>query len=82
MTGESNTVKSATTTHLISTAQRLFDVAARCQRGAAMTEYGLLLALVALTAIGVLGLFGTSLAGVFSDAESTISGAGNIPDPG
>lgn len=47
--------------------QRLSD-----DRGAALAEYGLLLALVALAAIGILLAFGTSLVGVFTEAEEEL----------
>ena len=40
-------------------------IADREERGAAMAEYGLLLALVALAAIVVLAAFGDSITGVF-----------------
>ncbi len=42
-------------------------------RGAAMAEYGLLLALVALAAIGILVTFGESLERVFSEADEKLN---------
>jgi len=48
-------------------------VTAREDRGAAMAEYGLLLALVALAAIGILALFGGAIVDVFTDAETTLT---------
>ena len=48
-------------------------------RGAAMAEYGLLLALVALAAIAILVLFGGEIVEVFTDAESTLNNRGSIP---
>ena len=49
------------------------------QRGAAMAEYGLLLALVALAAIGILALFGEALVDIFTDATEAIQDEGNVP---
>ena len=55
----------------------------REDRGAAMAEYGLLLALVALVAIGVLAAFGSKISQVFSssntalDAGLTAAGSAN-----
>ncbi len=51
----------------------LQNVAAdRRERGAAMAEYGLLLALVALAAIIVLAAFGQSIKGVFTSAQTQL----------
>ena len=47
------------------------------ERGAAMAEYGLLLALVALAAIAILVLFGQSLVDVFTTANTTLQD--NLP---
>lgn len=52
---------------------------ARDQRGAAMAEYGLLLALVALAAIGILAAFGGELVEVFTEAEETLNERGDVP---
>lgn len=51
----------------------------RTERGAAMAEYGLLLALVALAAIGILALFGGEIVEVFTEAESTLNNRDSIP---
>ena len=48
------------------------SIAAREERGAAMAEYGLLLALVALAAIVVLAAFGDSITGVFQAADTRL----------
>ena len=53
---------------------------AKQERGAAMAEYGLLLALVALAAIGILVLFGGEIVEVFTEAEETLNTRGSIPD--
>ena len=45
-------------------------IANRDERGAAMAEYGLLLALVALAAIVVLAAFGDSIVDVFTAADT------------
>jgi len=45
----------------------------RDERGAAMAEYGLLLALIALAAIAVLALFGGSISDVFSSANNRLN---------
>ena len=47
-------------------------IANREERGAAMAEYGLLLALVALAAIVVLAAFGDSLVDVFTAADTRL----------
>lgn len=58
-------------------------IADREERGAAMAEYGLLLALVALAAIVILATFGDSIAAVFTEANtelnSNIGGGGTTP---
>ena len=48
------------------------DIAAREERGAAMAEYGLLLALVALAAIVVLAAFGDRISAVFQGADDQL----------
>jgi Flp pilus assembly pilin Flp len=47
-------------------------IANRDERGAAMAEYGLLLALVALAAIVVLAAFGDSIVDVFTAADTRL----------
>jgi len=49
------------------------------ERGAAMAEYGLLLAMVALAAIGVLVFFGGELVEIFTEAEATVNDRGAVP---
>ena len=49
------------------------------ERGAAMAEYGLLLALVALAAIGILVFFGGEIVEVFTEAEGTLNARGDVP---
>ena len=63
-------------------------IADREERGAAMAEYGLLLALVALAAIVVLAAFGDSITGVFQAADDSLQegiadaeGGGEAPAP-
>ncbi len=48
------------------------SIATREERGAAMAEYGLLLALVALAAIVVLAAFGDSIVDVFTAADGRL----------
>lgn len=51
-------------------------------RGAALAEYGLLLALVALAAVLILGIFGREIYQVFEQANETLeTREGNIPGP-
>lgn len=52
---------------------------AKEDRGAAMAEYGLLLALVALAAIAILVLFGGEIVEVFTEAEETLNSRGEVP---
>ena len=52
-------------------------ITAREDRGAAMAEYGLLLALVALAAIGILVFFGGELVDVFTEATDTLENRGS-----
>ncbi len=47
-------------------------IADREERGAAMAEYGLLLALVALAAVTILALFGENIKGVFTSANTQL----------
>ena len=47
-------------------------IAEREDRGAAMAEYGLLLALVALAAIIVLAAFGENIEAVFQEADDRL----------
>ncbi len=48
------------------------EIQNREERGAAMAEYGLLLALVALVAIGVLATFGSKISKVFSTSSTQL----------
>ena len=43
-------------------------------RGAAMVEYALLLALIAIVAIAALGFLGQTVSGNFSDIDSALNG--------
>ncbi|MFT7473938.1 MAG: Flp pilus assembly pilin Flp [Verrucomicrobiales bacterium] len=43
------------------------------ERGAAMVEYALLLALIAIVAIGAVAAFGGSVGGEFSDIGSNVT---------
>jgi len=67
------------TTALIIGLQNRFAEAKR-DRGAAMAEYGLLLALVALAAIVILAAFGGELVEVFTESESKLNERG-VPEP-
>ena len=60
------------------TAMRIQHLESR-ERGAAMAEYGLLLALVALAAITILVFFGGEIVEVFTEAEETLNTRGDIP---
>jgi len=51
------------------------------ERGAAMAEYGLLLAMVALAAIGILVFFGGEILELFTEAEATVNDRGGPPGP-
>ena len=51
--------------------------AVRRERGAAMVEYALLLALIAIVAIGAITAFGGGLGGEFSSINSEIAVATN-----
>ncbi len=46
------------------------------ERGAALVEYALLVALIAVVAIAALTLLGTSISGKFGNVSSSISNAG------
>ena len=46
------------------------------EEGQGMVEYGLIIALVSIVAIGILGTLGGSLTGAFTSASNAISGAG------
>ena len=48
------------------------NIADREERGAAMAEYGLLLALVSLAAIAILAIFGDSITDVFQAADDEL----------
>ena len=48
------------------------EIENREDRGAAMAEYGLLLALVALVAIGVLATFGSKISQVFTTSSKSL----------
>ncbi len=52
-------------------------IADREERGAAMAEYGLLLALVALAAVVTLATFGDSIVAVFEGADAELNS--NLP---
>ena len=60
----------------------MLRAAVREQRGAAMAEYGLLLALIALAAIGALVVFGEEITGVFNDATEAIQDPDGISTDG
>jgi len=45
--------------------------------GAVATEYGLLLVLIALAIVIAATALGTAIAGVFSDAETSLGGVGS-----
>ena len=44
--------------------------------GAALAEYGLLVALIALVVVVALGPLGTAISGLFDDAGTTVSSVG------
>ena len=66
------------TTALIVQLKNRFAEAKR-DRGAAMAEYGLLLALVALAAIVILAAFGGEIVEVFTETENTLNTRGDVP---
>ena len=45
--------------------------------GAVATEYGLLLVLIALAIVLAAGALGVAISGVFSDAETNLTGVGS-----
>ena len=49
----------------------------RSERGAALVEYALLVALIAVVCIAAIGLLGESAKGKFDEVGSEISAAGN-----
>jgi Flp pilus assembly pilin Flp len=53
-----------------------FREALHGERGAVATEYGLLLVLVALAIVAALTALGLAIAGKFSDACTSLGGAG------
>lgn len=59
------------------------SVAARLrnERGAAMAEYGLLLAMVALAAIGILLFLGAEIVELFTGAEDDLNTRAGVPAP-
>jgi pilus assembly protein Flp/PilA len=52
---------------------------ARSERGASMVEYALLVGLIALVAVVAVGLLGTSISNLFSNANNCVSGVANCP---
>ncbi|MEM7091857.1 MAG: Flp family type IVb pilin [Actinomycetota bacterium] len=52
---------------------------ARDDRGAALAEYGLLVTLVALAAIGILVVFGGEVVSLFDDAGDGLANRGAAP---
>ena len=57
-------------------------IAQREERGAALAEYGLLLALVALVAMAILATFGDTLADTFGFASETFNNSPAIAGSG
>lgn len=55
---------------------------ARDEDGAAMAEYGILLAVIAIVAIAGAQLIGTNLQTVFNNIANTLSGTTAAPDGG
>ncbi len=55
---------------------------AKTERGAAMVEYALLLALIAIVAIGAIRLLGTTVEGQFEDIEAGLDNAPAAPAAG
>lgn len=53
----------------------------RNERGAAMAEYGLLLAMVALAAIGILLFLGAEILELFTGAEDDLNTRAGVPGP-
>jgi Flp pilus assembly pilin Flp len=67
------------TQHLLCLKKRF---ATRNDRGAAMTEYGLLLAFVALGATAIMATFGETLAETFGFAADIFSGSPALVEDG
>lgn len=44
------------------------------EKGQGMTEYGLILGLIALAAVGVMGFFGDEIAAKFKDVSERLNG--------
>ncbi len=53
----------------------------KSERGAAMVEYALLVALIAIVAIAALQLLGGQISGNFSSIDSELVRAGDAPQP-
>lgn len=49
----------------------------RDEEGATMVEYGLMVALIAVAAMGAVGLLGDSISGMFGDVQTEIDAAGS-----
>ncbi len=52
---------------------------ARSERGASMVEYALLVGLIAIVAVVAVGLLGTSISNLFTNANNCVSGVANCP---
>ena len=46
------------------------------ERGQTLTEYALILVLIAIAAVGIMATLGDTIDGVFSDANDELGGAG------
>jgi pilus assembly protein Flp/PilA len=57
--------------------QHLRAVLGREEEGQALTEYGLILALIAVAAIGALVLIGGAVSGTLDDIASALTGGGS-----
>jgi pilus assembly protein Flp/PilA len=60
----------------INEALRKLVVRIQDESGQALAEYGLIIALVAVAAIGALGLLATGIIDVFGDVENELTSAG------
>jgi pilus assembly protein Flp/PilA len=60
----------------INEALRKLVVRIQDESGQALAEYGLIIALVAVAAIGALGLLATGIIDVFGDVEQELTSAG------
>lgn len=60
----------------INEALRKLVVRVQDETGQALAEYGLIIALVAVAAIGALGLLATGIIDVFGDVETELTNAG------